>query len=152
MQCSPYSCLENIKTSCNPSGTSMWTVLYHLNNIFLFISILINLILSCNTNARKHTSISQYLVDESKHVSVLYSAVQKASLAFSYGLNCITITKALYISHIHMLCTEKCKWHIECNSYTKTRIPTGLHVLYSVSFVLPPHYYEVIFVVCGILF
>jgi hypothetical protein len=149
-----YSCLKNIKTLCNALCTSAWTTLYCVNYVFLFVNILINLVLSCNTNAKKHTSISQWLVDSRKCVSGLYSAIWKTLLAFNYGMNCITITETLYISHTHILCNEKCKWHIESNRYTKTRIPTGLHVPYSMSLVLPPtpHYYKIIIIIGMILF
>jgi len=126
MQCSPHSCVGNTKTSCNYSRICTWTALDHLNNAFFFIDAFINIMLSCNANAGKCTSISQCLVNSSKHSLGWYSTVRKTSLIFSYGMNWMTVTKTIHINHIWILCNWKFKWHRERNRRTEMRICTGL--------------------------
>ena len=125
LQCSPHSRVRNTKTSCNSSRTRTWTALYHLNNAF-FIDAFINIMLGCNSNTGKWTSISQCMVNSSKHSLGWYSMVRKMLLIFSYGINWITVTKTVHINHICILCNWKCKWHCERNRHTKMVIRTGL--------------------------
>jgi len=126
MQCSPHESVENMKTSHNSSCTRTWTALYHLNNAFFFIDAFINITLGCNADAGKCTSVSQCLVNLSKHSSGWYSTVRKTLLIFSYGLNWITVTKTVHINHMSILCNWKCKWHRERNRRIEMRIRTGL--------------------------
>jgi len=102
-QCSPHS-WGNTKTSCNSSSTRKWTALYHLNNAFFFVDVLINITLGCITNIRKCTGISQCMVNAKKYSSVWYSTVLKTLLIFSYGLIRITVTSTVHINHICILC------------------------------------------------
>ena len=143
MQCSPHSHVGNTKMSCNSLRTCTGTALCHPNNALFFTDAFINIMLDCNANTRKCTSISQSLVNSSKQPSGWYSTVRKMLMIFSYGMNWITVTKPVHINHICILCNWKCKWHHEHNRCTEMRIITGLtSTLHCCSNL--PHLYETI--------
>jgi len=139
MQCSPHSRVGIMKTSCNSSRTRTWTAVYYMNNAF-FIEAFINTTLGCNTNAGKSTGISQCLLNSSKLSLVWYSTIRKPLQIFSYGKNCVTITKPVHINHICILFKLKCKWHRERNRRAEMRTVLKTSSRHAVGFAaIPTH-------------
>jgi hypothetical protein len=68
--------VQSTKAGRNSSCSSAWTLLYQVNNVFIFLHILLYLTFSTAVYTRKGTFFSQMLVNTSEHTSVRDSSLR----------------------------------------------------------------------------